>query len=588
MRTAVVIFSFLGLSAFWSPPVPGGESVRDVSWFLRRMRSVEHLPELENSHTAMSSTWDRTGGNNDGVDFKDLRIRKDTPKGDTKADNSHVADHVSRVPGKPGPPSARNVLLDVDGPGCIHRIFTGMVFPQHAGTRIQIFLDRREKPLFDLPITEFFDYRNGPIPYPLVFHKSYPGTLMPIPFAEHCLVQLVNDQYGKPGWNDALWGNYWQVVYTRYPGKGDGPLFSSQKPGPSPTVEVKSLTWPLEESEKAELHKTCQAWLKAESVPPAEPDPWMVEKTASLEADEELSFRISGGGVIRQMRLQVEPATPEILGSLRMQIAWDAAPDPSVDAPVGYFFGHLYGGYGRTLSSPAAVVDKDDPINLQPKSVEYSTRFHSLLMGVTDSEAYCCFPMPFSRGAVLTFTNVGKEKIDVLRLRLDVRRLDTIPDNWGRFHATWTHVPAATEQTPRFGPLKVPGKIVLDRQGRGKYVGVMLSLDWPILGWWGEGDWLIWADQEAWPPDYHGTGSEEYFNSGWCRFDRKAVSGFVTLRPGHPTVYSFHLNDAFQFQKKIRVVEEQMGDPYIEKSHPRWTSTAYWYSLPAQPAGSDK
>ncbi|MBN2578544.1 MAG: DUF2961 domain-containing protein [Pirellulales bacterium] len=56
--------------------------------------------------------------------------------------------------------------------------------------------------------------------------------------------------------------------------------------------------------------------------------------------------------------------------------------------------------------------------------------------------------------------------------------------------------------------------------------------------------------------DVDGTGSEEYFNSGWCRFDRKVVSGFLTLRPGHPTVYSFHLNDAFQFQRRICVVEE--------------------------------
>jgi len=67
-------------------------------------------------------------------------------------------------------------------------------------------------------------------------------------------------------------------------------------------------------------------------------------------------------------------------------------------------------------------------------------------------------------------------------------------------------------------------------------------------------------------------------------FDRKAVSGFVTLRPGHPTVYSFHLNDAFQFQKSFRIVEEQMGNKVIDDTHPRWYSTAFWYSLPAQPA----
>jgi hypothetical protein len=63
------------------------------------------------------------------------------------------------------------------------------------------------------------------------------------------------------------------------------------------------------------------------------------------------------------------------------------------------------------------------------------------------------------------------------------------------------------------------------------------------------------------------------------------------LRPGHPTVYSFHLNDAFQFQWNVRVGVEQMGygpgEKVIRERHPLWTSTAFWYALPGQPAGSD-
>jgi hypothetical protein len=56
-------------------------------------------------------------------------------------------------------------------------------------------------------------------------------------------------------------------------------------------------------------------------------------------------------------------------------------------------------------------------------------------------------------------------------------------------------------------------------------------------------------------------------------------------------VYSFHLNDAFQFSGRIRVAEEQMGlgngDVYLHENHPLWRTTAFWYALPAQPAGSD-
>ena len=202
--------------------------VRDLSFFLGRLRTVEHLPELKASHTAMSSTWDRSGGNADGTDFK------------------NVARPTATAPG-------RNILLDTAGPGCIHRIFIGVLGQQQAGTRIQIFLDHRPKPTFDMPIVEFFDDSTGPFPYPLVFRKSYPGTLFPIPFTRHCLVQLVNDRFGKPGWNDAAWSNYWQVTYTRYPD----------------SVKVKSLAWPPNEAEKREIAATTQAWLAAESGRPS-------------------------------------------------------------------------------------------------------------------------------------------------------------------------------------------------------------------------------------------------------------------------------------------------------------------------------
>jgi len=86
------------------------DEVRNTEYFLHQLRTVEHLPVLENSHTAMASTYDRQGDNKDDADFKNI---------------------VGR----------RNILLDVNGSGCVHRIFTGVVGKEIAGTNIQIFLD---------------------------------------------------------------------------------------------------------------------------------------------------------------------------------------------------------------------------------------------------------------------------------------------------------------------------------------------------------------------------------------------------------------------------------------------------------------
>jgi len=529
---------------------PGGET-RDLSWFLERMRTVDHLPELEDAKTMMASTWDMTGGNADGLGFKNI---------------------VPAVEGRP----TRNILLDASGPGCIHRIFTGTLTEAQADTRIQIFLDNAEEPLIDMPMLEFFDYENGPFPYPLVFHKSYPGTLFPIPFAERCVVRLVNENHGADGWDLKNWGNFWQVTWTRYPNH----------------VDVESLKLPFTEAQRAEIDKTARAWLEAESTPPAPPETWEVEKELALAPGEHTEIPLSGPAEIRELRVRTEPASPEVLTNLWMRISWDGGAEPSVDVPVGHFFGHAFTGERNTWKTMFAVLEPErswEPMRGERETLDVSTEFHSLLLGRTGDEVYSRFPMPFAEGATVSFHNESKLTIDSLRVRIDVQAKKQIPENRGRFHATLNQAPAATEDTPRFGPQDVPGQVVLEREGRGKYVGMILTVEWPHFPWWGEGDILIWTDEvpEAWPPDYHGTGTEEYFNSGWVEFDRKAVSGFVALRPGHPTVYSFHLNDAFQFQRQIRVVEEQWWwEPPAEKPHPMWTSTAFWYGLPAHPAGS--
>jgi hypothetical protein len=75
-----------------------------------------------------------------------------------------------------------------------------------------------------------------------VFHKTYPETLFPIPFAKHCLVQLVNEK-------EPNWGNFWQLTYTIYP----------------PGTPVKSLTWPLNRAARKEMRKVCDLWGKAQS-----------------------------------------------------------------------------------------------------------------------------------------------------------------------------------------------------------------------------------------------------------------------------------------------------------------------------------
>ena len=89
------------------------------------------------------------------------------------------------------------------------------------------------------------------------------------------------------------------------------------------------------------------------------------------------------------MRIAVEPRSPEVLRAIRLRITWDDCGKPSVDVPLGYFFGH--GDY-----------DKKDK----------RAYFSSLLLGANEKEAYSRFPMPFQRKARFEFHNLGDKKLN--------------------------------------------------------------------------------------------------------------------------------------------------------------------------------
>jgi len=488
---------------------PARGEIRNLEFFLHRLRTLDHLPELEASHTAMSSTWDTTGMNNDGWHYKDLK------------DSVYV-------------------LLDTDGPGCIHRIFTGRSYLEIHETNFQVFVDGNSEPLFDLPVSDLFDPARSPFPYPLSSNKTYPGILFPIPYEKHIKVQL----YSPVSEN---WGNYWQVVYTTYPDD----------------IKVRSITYPFTAAENQEIQRVVKEWLHAERNSPEMPSAWPFEQKLSVRAGENAEISLENSGIIKMFYVSGSPNTAETWRNTRFIAYWDGSDNKSVDVPLGYLFGNA----------------------------DYASLFqyNSIITGITPDGAYSAFPMPFGNGAKLVFDNKNTADIE-LTVKMDIEKTEHLPANLGRFHATFREVqPYGTgyDSLPRFGKSPKPFFITLEtNSGPGKYVGTQLHIGWPIKSqWWGEGDWLIWTDEEGFPPSYHGTGTEEYFNSGWCFFDRKAVSGYIKMRPGNVNVYSYHLNDAFQFQDNIKTtVEISWWQPEVIKS--MWGATAYWYANPPQDAGS--
>ncbi len=121
--------------------------------------------------------------------------------------------------------------------------------------------------------------------------------------------------------------------------------------------------------------------------------------------------------------------------------------------------------------------------------------------------------------------------------------------------------------------------MILETRGRGHYLGCNLSVTNFDGDWWGEGDDMIWVDGYKWPPDLHGTGSEDYLNQAWGMqpnaFLRNGSSLYERDTAGYQTNYVFHIENPVRFQREIKVTIEHGHANHLANE---MSSVAYWYA----------
>jgi hypothetical protein len=134
-------------------------------------------------------------------------------------------------------------------------------------------------------------------------------------------------------------------------------------------------------------------------------------------------------------------------------------------------------------------------------------------------------------------------------------------------------------------------KLVASLRSEGHYVGCNINYhnlrsteEW---NWYGEGDDMIFIDDELFPPSLHGTGTEDYFNTAWSPTQSYAAPYHGITMPGGPnwsgkiSLYRFHIEDPVCFRKSIRVTIEHGHNNHRSDDI---SSTAYWYQTePHQP-----
>jgi hypothetical protein len=278
---------------------------------------------------------------------------------------------------------------------------------------------------------------------------------------------------------------------------------------------------------------------------------------------------VTGAGVITHLWFTINSPDPMHLKNLVLRAWWDSESTPSVEVPIGDFFGLGLGEYFLYQSALTAVAP------------------------MKALNAY--FQMPFATAARLTLTNEGKQKTDNLYFAVDYVALSELPHEVGRFHAQYRQA-APCQPMPR-EVKNLDGKdnyVFMEATGKGHFIGVTQAVEQNKDGWFGEGDDMFFIDGDA-LPTINGTGTEDYYNGAWDFWGKP----FANLHHGAPFIenpektggryclYRWHTESPIAFEKSIRVTIEHgdgndRGDDFY--------STAYWYQeephapFPALPA----
>ena len=286
---------------------------------------------------------------------------------------------------------------------------------------------------------------------------------------------------------------------------------------------------------------------------------------------------VTGPGTISHVYCAMVLPDPAEYRAAILRMYWDGASEPSVAVPLGDFFG-IVSGRVRDIRSLALTVNPGF-------GVSHGLNFY--------------LPMPFSAGARITLENRGDTPLggplQAFWFHINYELYPGGPDTALsplRFHAAFRQErptvaigPEPNEQLP--GGVNLDGAenyVALDATGHGHLAGLVLEVD-NLHGkrWYGEGDDMVFIDDDSWPPSIHGTGTEEIFGGGACPAEEYTgpYTGFHLVESpdydGLTGMYRWFIHDPVRFSRRLRwTVEHGHANNFANY----YASVAYWYQEP--------
>lgn len=243
---------------------------------------------------------------------------------------------------------------------------------------------------------------------------------------------------------------------------------------------------------------------------------------------------------------------------LVIRFYWDGSEHPSIEAPIGDFFGVAMGFVAPMSSYPIQCTSMGRSRN-------------------------CWWYMPFNKSAKVTLSNLRPpdyfDRTDVpIRHRnriyyyIDYKAYSQPIKDILYFHARFKEKDPAQRGKP---------VNLVEVEGQGHYVGVVLGHRTRTPGWFGEGDDIITVDGQL---SFVGTGTEDYFCDAWgFRIHDEPFFGapaYEGRKVGDGlSIYRFHITDPIPFRKSFKFEIEHW--PWISEwpntGRGYYSSIGFWY-----------
>lgn len=278
--------AFVGLAA---SALLGRAATDSVGWddFCR----LDRLPAFKASVKVGSvSSYDRTGGNDDGFSGKYSFVRKD-PEG--------------------------LVLADLKGPGVIYRVWT----PTPSDDTLEFLFDGEAKPRVEVKFRDLFLGKYPAFQRPLVgFGAGGYYCYVPMPFAKSCVVRMRAPKV-----------QFYQINYALYGPETPVTTFTPEPPAGPESAAAKA---------SAMLNATGTDITRLTAPPGAKVETARTTVTLAPNSTQKL-FEAKRGGRIVGLRLSPASALVGKGRDLLLKITCDG--EPTVVCPLGDFFGYAWG-----------------------------------------------------------------------------------------------------------------------------------------------------------------------------------------------------------------------------------------------------